>query len=152
MFFAHLVVSWLKHGFEQEEFFHSLYAHIQTKRLYTKFVLYLLFIFIFIFILKCHLLPEKRFRNGRPVAQDVARYLPNCLAASICRRIASSELHAAGAYRHGERQEVQRQGGHGRRLAFNLHVNGSPHPAGETYRAFTFRRCMHARLIHRSLN
>ena len=95
---------------------------------------------------------EKRLRNGRPVAQDVARYLPNCLAASICRRITSSELHAAGAYRHGERQEVQRQGGHGRRLAFNLHVNGSPHLAGETYHAFTFRRCMHARLIHRSFN
>ena len=84
------------------------------------------------------------------MAQDVACYLPNCLAASICRRTASSELHAAGAYRHGERQEVQRQGGHGRRLAFNLHVNGSPHLAGETYHAFAFRRCMHARLIHRS--
>ena len=42
-----------------------------------------------------------------------------------------------------------RQGGHGRRLAFNLHVNGSPHLAGETYHAFAFRRCMHARLIHR---
>ena len=90
-------------------------------------------------------------RNGRPVAQDVARYLPNCLAASICRRIASSELHAVGAYRHGERQEVQRQGGQGRRLAFNLHVNGSLQPAGETYRAFTIRRCMRARLIDRSL-
>ena len=75
---------------------------------------------------------EKRFRNGRPVAQDAVRCLPNCLAASICRRIASSELHAVGTYRLGERQEVQRQGGHGRRLAFNLHVNGSPHPAGET--------------------
>ena len=85
------------------------------------------------------------------MAQDVARYLPNCLAASICRRIASSELHAAGAYRHGERQEVHRQGGHGRRLAFNLHVNGSPHPAGETYCAFTIRCYMHARLINRSL-
>ena len=83
------------------------------------------------------------------MAQDVACYLPNCLAASICRRNASSELHAAGAYRHGERQEVQRQGGHGRRLAFNLHVNGSPYLAGETYHAFAFRRCMHARLIHR---
>ena len=56
-----------------------------------------------------------------------------------------------GAYRHGERQEVQRQGGQGRRLAFNLHVNGSPHPAGETYRVFTMRRRMYARLIDRSL-
>ena len=93
---------------------------------------------------------EKRFRNGHPVVQDAARYLSNYRATSICIRITSSELHAAGAYRHGERQEVQRQGGHGRRLAFNLHVNGSPHLAGETYCAFTFRRCMHARLIHRS--
>ena len=40
---------------------------------------------------------------------------------------ATSELHAVTAYRQGERQEVPRQGGHGRRFAFNGQtVNRSP--------------------------
>ena len=30
-YFAHSVVSWLNHGFEQEKLFHSLYAHIHAK-------------------------------------------------------------------------------------------------------------------------
>ena len=43
----------------------------------------------------------------------------NHTAVLICRRTATSELHVVTAYRHGERQEVQHQGGHGRQLAFN---------------------------------
>jgi hypothetical protein len=30
-YFAHLVVSWLEHRFEQEKLFDSLYAHIHAK-------------------------------------------------------------------------------------------------------------------------
>ena len=33
---------------------------------------------------------------------------------------------------------------------YSKHVNGSQHSAGETCRAFTVHRCMHARLIDRS--
>ena len=53
------------------------------------------------------------------MAQDAAAIAANYRAAPICRRTASSELRAVGAYRHDEGQEVPRQGGHGRRLASN---------------------------------
>jgi hypothetical protein len=43
----------------------------------------------------------------------------NYAAVPICMRTAISELHVVTAYRHGEGQEVHRQGGHAGQLAFN---------------------------------
>ena len=51
----------------------------------------------------------------------------NQWAVLICMWTAASELHAVTAYRQGERQEVPRQGGHGRRFASDGQtVNRSP--------------------------
>ena len=52
-------------------------------------------------------------RNGQGTDPNDA----NHTAVLICRQTTISELHVATAYRHGERQEVQHQGGHAGQLA-----------------------------------
>jgi hypothetical protein len=72
---------------------------------------------------------------------------PNYQAVLICMWTAASELHAVTAYRQGERQEVPRQGGHGRRSAFNDQtVNCLPcsvAPIGQSAHQRIFKACQH---------
>ena len=69
----------------------------------------------------------------------------NYQAVLICMWTAASELHAVTAYRQGERQEVPRQGGHGRRFAFNGRtVNCLPcsvAPIGQSAHQRIFKAC-----------
>ena len=69
----------------------------------------------------------------------------NYQAVLICMWTAASELHAVTAYRQGERQEVPRQGGHGRRFAFNGQtVNCLPcsvFPIGQSAHQRIFKAC-----------
>ena len=47
-YFAHLVVSWLNHGFGQEQLFHPLYAHIHAKvSIQSWYCIQYLFLFLF---------------------------------------------------------------------------------------------------------
>ena len=47
-YFAHLVVSWLNHGFGQEQLFHPLYAHIHAKvSIQSWYCIQDLFLFLF---------------------------------------------------------------------------------------------------------
>ena len=69
----------------------------------------------------------------------------NYQAVLICMWTAASELHAVTAYRQGERQEVPRQGGRGRRFAFNGQtVNCLPcsvAPIGQSAHQRIFKAC-----------
>ena len=73
-YFAHLVVSWLNHGFGQEQLFHPLYAHIHAKVSIQSWYC-IQDLFLFLFFLEARVVGAKNPHSAYEALFDTARVI-----------------------------------------------------------------------------
>jgi len=77
-YFAHLVVSWLNHGFGQEQLFHPLYAHIHAKVSIQSWYC-IQDLFLFLFFLEARAVGAKnRILHMKPCSRPFVWFFPGC--------------------------------------------------------------------------
>ena len=73
-YFAHLVVSWLNHGFGQEQLFHPLYAHIHAKVSIQSWYC-IQDLFLFLFFLEARVVGAKNLHSAYEALFETVRVI-----------------------------------------------------------------------------